>query len=229
MLDRDSFWHVYISISIVSGNFLNLAWFLFVYHFMIKVILCAIVLMFVYSGFSQQTSLDQFNIERQKISKNGVKGLVIYSVSNIIYSTIAASNSSGSQKYFYKMNTIWSGITIGLVGLGIVAAKKEGSLSYAESLKKQSTIEKVFLFNAGLDVAYIAGGAYLKERSKRVGGNAERRKGYGESIMLQGGVLLLFDGVMYLLHSNHGKTLNKMAEKIRFSSNETGIGLIVKL
>lgn len=196
---------------------------------MIKIIFCTILIIFALSVFGQQTSLDQFNIERQNISKNGVKGLVIYSASNIIYSAIAASNSTGSQKYFYKMNTIWSGITVGLVGIGIVTAKKEGSLSFAESLKKQSTIEKVFLFNAGLDVAYIAGGAYLKERSKSSAGNADRRKGYGESIMLQGGVLLLFDGIMYFLHSKHGKTLNKMAEKIRFSSNENGIGLVVKL
>ena len=183
-----------------------------------------------FSVFSQQTTLDQFNVERQKISKNGVKGLVIYSAANIIYSSIMTSDSKGSNKYFYKMNTIWSGITLGLVGIGIATAKKEGSISYAESLKKQSSIEKIFLFNAGLDLAYIDGGAYLKERSKLTGGNSsDRKKGYGESIMLQGSVLLLFDGVMYFLHNKQGKNLNKMAEKIKFSTSENGVGLVWKL
>ena len=198
---------------------------------MIKIICFTIAVIWAhFSVFSQQTTLDQFNVERQKISKNGVKGLVIYSAANIIYSSIMTSDSKGSNKYFYKMNTIWSGITLGLVGIGIATAKKEGSISYAESLKKQNSIEKIFLFNAGLDFAYIAGGAYLKERSRSSSGtSSDRRKGYGESIMLQGGALLIFDGVMYFLHNRHGKKLNKMAEKIKFSTFENGVGLVWKL
>lgn len=47
--------------------------------------------------------------------------------------------------------------------------------------------------------------------------------------MLQGGVLLLFDGIMYALHSKHGKVLNKMGENITFTSTGNGIGLVVKL
>lgn len=181
------------------------------------------------TGFAQQTNLTGFNKERVRLSRTGIKGLAVYSTANIIYGTIAASQSTGSNKYFHEMNAIWNGITLGITGIGILTAKKEGQLSYNASLKKQANIEKLFLFNAGLDVAYIAGGAYLKERSKTTIKNPLRLKGYGESIMLQGSVLLLFDGVMYVLHNNHGKFLNKMGENIKLASTSNGIGFIVKL
>ena len=179
--------------------------------------------------FAQQLQLINFNKEREHITKTGIKILATYSAANIIYGSIAASQSTGSNKYFHEMNAIWNGITLGITGIGFLTAKKEGQLSYNASLKKQANIEKLFLFNAGLDVAYIAGGGYLKERSKTTIKNPFRLKGYGESIMLQGGVLLLFDGVMYAIHNRHGKALAKMGEKVQLGASGNGIGFIVKL
>lgn len=181
------------------------------------------------TGFAQQKNLTGFNKERERLSRTGIKGLSVYSAANIIYGSIASSQTTGSNKYFHEMNAIWNGITLGITGIGFLTAKKEGTLSYGESLKKQQHIEKLFLFNAGLDVAYIAGGAYLKERAKTTIKNPIRLKGYGESIMLQGGVLLLFDGIMYTIHNRHGILLNKMGENIKLASTPNGIGFIVKL
>ena len=181
------------------------------------------------TGFAQQTNLTGFNKERERLSRTGIKGLAIYSAANIIYGSIASSQTTGSNKYFHEMNAIWNGITLGITGIGFLTANKESTLSYGESLKKQQKIEKLFLFNAGLDVAYIAGGAYLKERAKTTFKNPLRLKGYGESIMLQGGVLLLFDGIMYTIHNRHGILLNKMGENIKLASTPNGIGFIVKL
>lgn len=181
------------------------------------------------TGFAQQTNLTGFNKERERLSRTGIKGLAVYSAANIIYGSIASSQTTGSNKYFHEMNAIWNGITLGITGIGFLTANKESTLSYGESLKKQQHIEKLFLFNAGLDVAYIAGGAYLKERAKTTIKNPLRLKGYGESIMLQGGVLLLFDGIMYTIHNRHGILLNKMGENIKLASTPNGIGFIVKL
>ena len=181
------------------------------------------------TGFAQQTNLTGFNKERERLSRTGIKGLAVYSAANIIYGSIASSQTTGSNKYFHEMNAIWNGITLGITGIGFLTANKESTLSYGESLKKQQHIEKLFLFNAGLDVAYIAGGAYLKERAKTTIKNPLRLKGYGESIMLQGVVLLLFDGIMYTIHNRHGILLNKMGENIKLASTPNGIGFIVKL
>ena len=194
-----------------------------------KLLFLSAVVFFATSLFAQQTALNKFNKERESISKKGLTALSSYAAANIIYGSIAASKVHGSNKYFHEMNAIWNGITLGIVGIGYLTAKKEGILSYNESLKKQHNIEKLFLFNAGLDVAYIAGGAYLKERSKTTTKNPLRLQGYGESVMLQGGVLLLFDGIMYAIHNRHGKNLNRLGEKVQIATNANGIGLLIKM
>ena len=186
-------------------------------------------LLFSTKTFAQQNSLIFHNKERERLSSNGIKILTTYSAVNIIYGSIAASQTTGSNKYFHEMNAIWNGITLGITGIGLLTAKKEGELNYSASLKKQGKIEKLFLFNAGLDVAYIMGGAYLMEKSKINNLRTAKLKGYGESVMLQGGVLFLFDSIMYALHNKYGKLLNKMAEKVHLTSTENGVGLFLKL
>ena len=152
-----------------------------------------------------------------------------WSAANLIYSGASAGAAEGSNKYFHQMNIIWGGINITLASIGYLSAKHKDGLSFANSLQKQSSLEKTFLFNAGLDVAYIAGGFYLKEKSYNDLKNKDRYKGYGNSIVLQGSALLLFDGVMYLLHQRHGKKLNTLSEKIQLTTTANGIGCVVKL
>ncbi|HEY5408247.1 MAG TPA: hypothetical protein VIJ92_14220, partial [Ginsengibacter sp.] len=135
----------------------------------------------------------------------------------------------GSNKYFYEMNLIWGGVNFSLGCIGYLLSKNTHDLSYAESLKKQMTVEKIFLFNTGLDVAYVAGGFYLKERSNNNSKNIERNKGYGESIILQGSSLFIFDGLMYLIHKNHGKKLYRLLDNLKIGATGNGIACIIKL
>lgn len=193
-----------------------------------KIISLSIVVIYSQLLFGQQANVSQFNFERQRISNTGLKVLSVYTATNIIYGAIASSKTAGSTRYFHKMNAIWNGITLSLVGIGFLTSKKEGNISFSTSLTKQAAIEKLFLFNAGLDLAYIASGAYLKERSQTSIKNPQRLKGYGESVMLQGGVLFLFDGIMYTIHNRHGKKLTKLADKIQLST-ANGVGLVIKL
>lgn len=179
--------------------------------------------------FSQQVGLNEFNVKRQKINKKALLIIGGWSAGNIIYGSIASAQTQGSTKYFNQMNAIWNGVTLGIATIGYISAQKNANLSYAQSLKQQTSIEKAFLVNAGIDVAYIAGGLYIKERSKSPSGNPDRLKGYGESIILQGSVLLLFDAILYGVHNQHGKQLYRMAIKINIASTDNGVGIVVKL
>ena len=195
-----------------------------------KLFTCLVILlMCAQTTFSQEKTFDSFNLQRQKINKTGFRILTAYTAANIIYGSIAASHSSGSDKYFHQMNVIWNGITLGIVGVTFLTAKKEGVATYGSSLRLQNNVEKLFLFNAGLDLTYIAGGAYLKEHSFNSASNPNKLKGYGESIMLQGGVLFLFDSIMYLVHTHHGRDLYKMSEKIKVATTASGTGIIIRL
>lgn len=200
-----------------------------VYVFMKKIVLLLMSLNVFANCFSQHIELNDFNNERRRIDKTAFKVIGTYSAANIIYGSIAASQAQGSNKYFHQMNAIWNGITLGITAIGHFTKKNETGLSFSQSLKKQHSTEKLFLLNAGLDLAYIAGGAYINEKSKTTLNNRERLKGYGRSIMLQGAVLLLFDGVVYAIHNRHGKKLHSLADRLQLAATRSGIGISVRL
>ena len=68
---------------------------------------------------------------------------------------------------------------------------------------------KTFLFNAGLDVGYMAFGLFLVERGARVSDGA-MLQGFGYSLILQGGVLLGFDLAMFFIESRRRRSLDAL-------------------
>jgi hypothetical protein len=195
-----------------------------------KIILLIVVVSSTsYVFCQQQADLDAFNRQRNKITKNAMIALGGWSAANLIYSGIATGQTTGTTRYFHQMNVMWGGINLGFAALGYFGIKNKNGLSLVQSLKQQAGIEKTYIFNAGLDVAYIASGLYLKERSKNTTKNPQKLKGYGESIILQGAALLLLDGVLFTLHNSHGKKLYKLIDKVQVGVAGNGISMIVKL
>ena len=66
--------------------------------------------------FSQYNSLDEINLQRQKLNKNAFVALGSWSAANIVYGSIASGKTTGTTKYFHQMNAIWNGVTLGLGG-----------------------------------------------------------------------------------------------------------------
>jgi hypothetical protein len=194
-----------------------------------KLSISVFAFLFLNLAFSQQQELDKFNQQRERISNTGVNILGSYAVINVVTGVIASGSTTGSTKYFHQMNAIWNGVTLGIVAIGKLTSRKQSSLNFLSSTQQQHNAEKLFLFNAGLDLAYIAGGAYLNEKSKNTSSKPERLKGYGQSVMLQGAVLLVFDGIMYAIHNRHGKQLNKLAGRMQLVFTGNSLGLQVRL
>ena len=163
---------------------------------------------------------------RVKTNQSGMLALGLWSVGNIMVGANKFDKKTENQ-YFYRMNLYWNVVNLGIATSGYLNALG-GSfehLSDEEKIKKQRQIEKILLINSGLDVAYIMGGVYLREK----GMNQESRKlkGYGKSLIMQGGFLLLLDGMMYLKHTSNRKKYGKYELVPAASAN--GIGLIFKL
>lgn len=139
-----------------------------------------------------------------------------WAAANIALSPILVSSSSGSEKYFHQMNGYWNGVNLVIAGLGYYNALKAdpNGLSMSQSLKEQQKIENALLFNAGLDLAYIAGGFFLQERAKNNIANADRLQGFGQSLVLQGGFLFIFDIGYYLVQKNHGGKLFSLVDNL---------------
>lgn len=160
----------------------------------------------------------------QVIVKNGMTVLGSWAMLNLVANPILERRADGVDKYFYRMNTYWNTVNLALAGLGCYQSKRYNSRpepTLSAALAKQQKLEKILLFNAGLDVAYIVGGFYLKE--KAINRNSERLNGYGRSFILQGGFLLCFDLLFYMaVHRNHTELL-KLVSTIRLSPNGVGI------
>ena len=175
------------------------------------------------SILSQNLTLPNFNQERNDLNRKGMVVLGSWAGANLITNGILLSNSSGSDKYFYQMNVYWNVVNGVLAGLGVFGAKKmQGNLSAFQSLEEQSSTEKTFLINTGLDVAYVMTGVYLLEKSKNSIDSQDMLKGYGQSVILQGGFLLLFDGIMYGVHRSHLKKGRVIFENLTFTGNQVG-------
>lgn len=184
----------------------------------------SLFLSFSTSIFSQNLTLSSFNQERTDLNRKGLTILGSWAGANLVTNGILlANNSSRSEKYFYQMNLYWNVVNGALAGLGVLGAKKTpGNLSAFQTLEEQSSTEKTFLVNIGLDVAYVMTGLYLLEKSKNSTDSQDMLKGYGQSVILQGGFLLLFDGIMYGVHRSHLKKGKVIFEHLTFTGNSLG-------
>lgn len=176
--------------------------------------------------FAQNLPLQNFNQERLDLNRKGMTVLGSWAGANLITNGILLSNASGSDKAFYQMNIYWNVVNGALAGLGLLQKpKNQANMSPFQFLEEQNSTEKTFLFNTGLDVAYVMGGIYLLEKSKNVTSDQEMLKGYGQSVILQGGFLLLFDGIMYGVHRSHLKKGRVIFENLTFSGNSLGLNI----
>ncbi|MFA0962768.1 hypothetical protein AB9P05_13280 [Roseivirga sp. BDSF3-8] len=164
---------------------------------------------------SVSPSLESYNEKRLDITQTGMLVLGGWAVANMVGSPLLGRNASGPDKYFYQMNTYWNVVNLALAGFGYygAATADPAAFSLFETMQEQYGVKKLLLVNAGLDVAYMAGGFYLKERGERL--DEDRWRGYGRSLVLQGGFLLAFDAILFYIHNTHGQDLAPFLTALR--------------
>lgn len=182
-----------------------------------KVFLFLISICLLAHAMAQPNFNDSIAQARTKLTKNVMLTLGGWSVANIATGFIIAGQTSGEAKYFWRMNAYWNFINLGLAGLGYAGLRKIASahLGFTENYKAQHAMEKLYVFNVGLDLAYIAGGFYLRAKGDNETDlkKYDQLRGYGSSIILQGGFLLIMDCVMYTLHKKNTMRMDKKLQK----------------
>lgn len=152
---------------------------------------------------------------QRSINKSGMYTLLGWSCTNIVTGTIASTQTEGSTHYFHQMNALWNTVNLGLSIGGLLQDRKLKIESLEGLNTRQEKLEKIFLINGGLDVIYMGVGTGLLLSNSE----SEINKGYGKSLLLQGGFLMLFDGTMYFLHRNNRiKEYRNVDFKIGFQS-----------
>lgn len=156
------------------------------------------------------------------IQKTGMIVLGSWATLNILTGIQGTVYNHGSRKYFHQMNAAWNTVNLTIATFGFLGAlSTDPSISSEQIFAEMNKFDRILLINAGLDLLYIGTGAYLWKRGFNK--HSDRLIGYGKSVVLQGGFLLLFDGLLYLIH--HQETKKLMIFGSELSLNSSGFTL----
>ncbi|MGI4886407.1 MAG: DUF6992 family protein [Janthinobacterium lividum] len=166
--------------------------------------------------------LHGFDAARRRLDRRGLLVLGGWAAGNLLVGGIATGQADGSAHYFHQMNIGWGAVNLALAVPGWLAARRAARAPGGPTAvrpgagRAQLRPETLYLFNAGLDVAYLATGAYFLEKSRNPAtATPDRWRGYGQSLLLQGGFLLLFDGFQFAAHHRHGRALYPLLSRVR--------------
>jgi hypothetical protein len=160
--------------------------------------------------FGQEVmALEEFNRMRLAYNQSGMLILGSWALVNLIWGSLGVKKSTGEEKAFHQMNAYWNVVNLAIAGFGYWQASQEvPGLDFWVSIEAQHSNEKILLLNCGLDLGYIAMGGYLLERGRRK--EKGQWVGFGNSIVLQGAFLLIFDAILYGFHNSHAAELAKL-------------------
>ena len=191
--------------------------------------LLAVLLLLCHTLFSQTTTFEDLHKLRLNKQRQGMLVLGTWALGNMAVGALRLSHTSGENKAFQQMQIGWSAVNLGIATLGYFSTLKvdpSGWDTY-QSVQEHYKIQKILLFNAGLDVGYMLGGAYLMERGQREVKNAERLRGFGRSILIQGAFLFVFDLSLHSILSSDNQKLKPLLTQssIGFAPNEVHLRL----
>jgi hypothetical protein len=190
-----------------------------------------IILAIAFTNVMAQSNFnDSIARSRNRISKNAIIVLGSWAVTNICTGLIIAGKTSGETKYAWQMNGYWNGFNLGLAVLAYMGIRQAASrhFGFADNYKAQHSIEKLYVLNGGLDLAYIAGGFYIAERG-RSESDLEKRsklKGYGNSIVIQGCFLLVMDAIVFSFHHKNTQRMDRKLQNWEIEARPGSLGII---
>lgn len=172
-----------------------------------------IFLIFLFAAFALQAQdLTSFNQARLKTDQHLMLSLGTWAGANITAGSIGwATAQQPELKAFHQMNVMWNVVNLGLAVPGYLRARNtKAVLSLSQTLSELQKTERIFLFNTGLDVAYITAGFLLRSMALNNQAKADQLNGFGNGLILQGTFLFAFDLTAFAIHHRHGKQLVKM-------------------
>ena len=176
--------------------------------------------------FGQDLGLTQFNAERLQINKVGMLTLGCWAIGNMVVNVLLLTNpSSNEQGYFYRMNIFWNlvNLVLAILGLRHSLITAPATLDMATTVSEFHQMGKILLVNVGLDIAYITGGFLMKEMSKTRDNKQDILRGYGRSLILQGGFLLAFDIILFSVLQSKNSELMELLNTVSFMGSSIAL------
>jgi len=152
-----------------------------------------------------------------------------WAVVNMVSGIYGWTRFEGDKKYFSQMNLFWNTVNLSIAGFALYNNYNTGlsTMEAGDMIQKHMNLEKILLINSGLDLGYIGSGFLLKHYSTKNEKRKDLLAGYGNSLIIQGGFLLVFDTVMYgILRSQRMDFLNNIG--MTLSSDQFMLNLDIK-
>lgn len=167
--------------------------------------LLCVSLISISTAVSAQQPHHTFYQHSLKINNTGMMVLGSWALANITIGAYGWNRYSGKQQYFHQMNLFWNSVNMAIAGIALYSnlTTEYSGWGMEEILDRQIKTQRLFLINAGLDVAYMGTGLLLKKIAFKYPKNESRLIGYGNSVLLQGAFLFVFDLVMYGVQRSH--------------------------
>jgi len=159
-----------------------------------------ILLVMVYASPLQgQGDYQAFYSGSLKINNTGMYVLGSWALANIAAGAYGWASASGDMKYFGQMNLFWNVVNLSIVGFALYGnyTTDASMIAGQELMSKHLKTENILLINSALDVGYIGAGFLMRRLSAGSVKRGDLLKGYGNSVIMQGAFLLVFDLVMY--------------------------------
>ncbi len=199
-------------------------------NFLFAMITGIIVLLLVNNLFAASPDpFQQYELQRQEINRSAMMVLGSWAFGNMLVGTYGHFNTSGHARGFHQFNFMWNVVNLGIATFGYYQAVNADptTFGHVDILKEYNTLQNILLLNVGLNVSYMATGLYLRERSKNSIKHGDRLKGYGNSLLLQGAFLFLFDTSLFFIHRNHaGLHLYPQLESL--AEGGAGLGMVLR-
>jgi len=183
----------------------------FIRHAIIAISLLMLLLPAAVQG---QSDYVEYYGQSLRINNIGMAVLGSWALANISVGAYGWSQQSGQRSYFHQMNVFWNAVNLSIAGFALYSnlTADYALLSGEELLEMQFKTQRLYLINAAVDVAYVSVGFLLKYLATKYPNNELRLRGYGNSVILQGSFLFVFDLFMYgLLRSQRADFLQQLS------------------
>lgn len=157
------------------------------------------LVMVAVSPLQAQGDYQSFYAGSLKINNTGMYILGSWAVANIAAGAYGWATATGDMKYFGQMNLFWNVVNLSIAGFALYGnySTDLSVMSGEEMLARHLKTENILLINSALDVGYIGAGFLMRHLSAGSVNRGDLLKGYGNSVIMQGAFLLVFDLVMY--------------------------------
>jgi hypothetical protein len=170
----------------------------------------------------------EFYARSMQITNAGMFVLGGWAIGNMTVGAIGWSQNEGQRRYFHQMNFFWNTVNLGIAAFALTNNLNTdlSLLGPAEMMSRHERTQRILLINAFVDIGYMGTGILLNTLSSRSSKHGPRMAGYGNSVILQGAFLFVFDLVLYGLLRSHKAS---WAESLSLVPLDRGLGLAMNI